>query len=228
MFRTVVLPVISDLKVSEITSSAATLTWTSSSDIDELVRYEVLASSDQKLIGKKKSAGNDKVVSSHSLVLSDLESGAKYTTAVSGKDIFGNQAISPSIEFDTKVDSDPPLIQNIKSDTSVDLGSKQSVQVLVSFGLSEPGLSYLEFGEGASGTYTKTITTDTEVSQNKFMVIPGLQPGESYHFRIVAKDRVGNSATSSDYLVLAPSQPVSLLDLIFGQVRQNFGWLSKL
>ena len=60
------------------------------------------------------------------------------------------------------------------------------------------------------------------------MVIPGLEPGQSYHYRIVAQDRVGNQSTSSDYLVLAPSQPVSLLDLIFSQIRINFGWLSQL
>lgn len=225
VFKTVVLPVISDFTITQVSSNIATLTWTSSSDIDELVRYEITGSGNKELIGKKLSAGNDQAVSKHTYQLSDLESGSQYSVLVSGKDVFGNQALSPTLTFSTKLDGDPPQILNVKTDTSVDLGSRQSVQVLVSFGLSELGTSIIEYGAGATGAYDSKVTTDTETSQNKFMVIPGLRPGESYHFHIVAKDRVGNTTTSADYLVLAPSQPVSLLDLIFGQVQQNFGWL---
>lgn len=228
IFKTVVLPVISDFKVSEVSSSEATLSWQSSSDIDELVRYEVISSGDAKVIGKKLTSGNDALVSQHIVRLSDLESGAGYAVTVLGKDVFGNQATSEVLHFDTTPDAEPPEILNLKSDTSVDLGSKQSVQVLVSFGLSEPGQTVLEYGLGASGAYTDTVKTDAEISQSKFLVIPGLTPGQSYHFRIVAQDRSGNKTTSADYLVLAPSQPLSLLDLIFGQVRQNFGWLANL
>lgn len=228
VFKTVVLPVINGFKVSEITSFSALLTWSSSSDIDELIRYEITANADEKLVGKKLSAGNDKLVSLHSFLLSDLESGSTYRVSVVGKDVFGNQAISQSLDFITLPDSEPPAIENIRSDTSVDLGSKQTVQVLVSFGLSEMGKAFIEYGEGATGSYTEKVDTDPEYSRNKFMVIPRLRPGQSYHFRIVARDRSGNEAKSADYLVLAPSQPLSLFDLIFGQVKQNFGWLSRL
>ncbi|MCC2631347.1 MAG: hypothetical protein K0S20_46 [Patescibacteria group bacterium] len=228
LFKTVVLPTIGEVTVSEITSHGALVSWISSSPIDELTRYEISSSTDTALIGKKFTTGNDQSVTSHTLTLSDLEAGSEYRLTASGKDLFGNQAISLPVSFTTLNDGDPPLIQNVKIDTSVDLGSKQSVQVLVSFGLSEPGIAVLDYGAGANGPYGQVVKTDTEISQNKFMVIPGLRPGESYHFRIVAKDKSGNEATSADYLVLAPSQPVSLFDLIFNQIRLNFGWLSNL
>lgn len=227
-FKTVILPQITNFSVSKITADTAILNWISSSDIDELVRYQITGSSDKTLIGKQGSAGNDKLVSSHTYTVENLESDSQYSVSVVGKDVFGNQALSKNLLFRTPVDQIAPDILNVKTDTAVDLGSHQSVQVLVSYGLSKKGTSIIEYGDGASGPYGQQVTTDTDITTNKFLVIPELQPGNSYHFHIVAKDKVGNIATSPDYLVLAPTQSVSLLDLIFGQIRTNFGWLGKI
>jgi hypothetical protein len=227
VFQTVVLPIITNFTLSEISSNSVFLSWNSSSDIDELIRFDIIEHVDRALIGKQDSKGNDILSTKHSLTLSGLESDARYRISVSGKDVYGNRAVSPTLEFRTKIDNDPPVLENIRTDTTVDLGSRQTVQVLVSFGISEPGKALIEYGEGASGPYSHKVETDEDFSRNKFMVIPGLRPGESYHFRIVAQDRVGNAVQSPDYLVLAPAQPVSLFDLIFGQIRSNFGWLGS-
>ena len=226
IFKTVVLPVITSFTVSAITAGSAHLAWVSSSDIDELIRYTVQTNDDPKLVGKQLSAGNDKLVSNHLYDLNDLSDNTDYSVSVIGKDVFGNQALSTTIKFKTPVDTVPPQITNIKTDTTVDLGSHQNVQVLVSFGLSKAGKAIIEYGVGASGTYDQKVDMDDSLSTNKFMVIPDLVPGQSYHFHIVATDRHGNKTTSADYLVLAPTQPVSLLDLIFGQIQSNFGWLA--
>lgn len=228
VFKTVVLPIISDVTVKKVTADTAIITWTSSSDIDEFIRYTISKTDESKLFGKQLTAGNDVLVSQHTFQLNDLESSTEYTVSLSGKDVFGNQAQSGNIKFTTAPDTQPPQIMNIKTDTTVDLGSKQSVQVLVSFGLSKPSTSIIEYGEGAGSTYNKKVTLDTELTTNKFLVIPDLKPGVSYHFHIVATDKRGNQATSADYLVLAPAQTVSLLDLIFGQISNNFGWLRNL
>ncbi len=228
IFATVVIPQIFDFAVSKITADSATLTWRSSSNIDELIRYEIKNHPDKSFIGKKFSGGNDVLGTEHTYLLTDLESAADYTVASLGKDIFGNQALSPTLSFTTLPDSTPPDILNIRNDTTIDLGSRQTVQVLVSAECSELCKVVVEYGPGASGPYDKKVETDTVFSRAKFLVIPGLEPGQSYHFRIVARDRTGNIANSPDYLVLAPVQPISLLDLIFGQIRNNFGWLGQL
>lgn len=228
VFATVVIPRITNLRVEDVTDISATVLWTSSSPIDELVRYEISDHPNAEFIGRRFSAGTDQMVVEHRLELSDLESSSEYVLSVLGKDIFGNQASSDTIRFNTQVDSKAPEILNIRSDTTVDLGSRQTVQVLVSFELSELGKAIIEYGPGANQPYDKKVETDIAYSRAKFMVIPGLQPGQSYHFRIVATDRAGNVAVSPDYLVLAPRQPLSLLDLIFGQIRENFGWLQNL
>jgi hypothetical protein len=228
LFKTVVLPLITNFTVSNITSSSVNLAWQSTSDIDELVQYVVTGSIDKTVVGKEGSAGTEILSSTHNYQITDLYSSSTYQVSVMGKDVFGNQAISGTLIFSTQKDTTPPVIENVKTDTSVNLGGNQTVQVLVSFGLSKPGTAYIEYGIGATGSYTDSVKTDTDTSPNKFMVIQNLQPGQSYHFRIVAKDLAGNIARSADYLVLAPTQPISLFDLIFGQIQSNFGWMGKL
>jgi hypothetical protein len=228
VFATVVIPQITDLRVDGVTADTAVVTWHSSSEIDELLRYEITDHPDKSFIGKKFSGGNDTLVTNHNYALSDLESSTTYVLSVLGKDVFGNQASSSAVKFTTLPDSTPPELVNVQSDTTIDLGSKQTVQVLVSCELSELAKVVIEYGTGSSGPYDKKVETDATFSRAKFLVIPGLQPGQTYHYHLLARDRVGNLTTSPDYLVLAPSQPVSLLDLIFGQIRQNFGWLTNL
>lgn len=228
VFKTVVLPTLSEIEVFDIQSQAAKLRWTASSEVDAFVRYEIKESNDPSLVGKKFATGDDALSREHVIQLSDLEPDTLYAVSTIGKDVFGNQAISPSKDFRTLSDHEPPLIENLRSDTTVDLGSKQTVQVLISFGISELAKAVISYGEGATGDYTQQIITDTDYSRSKFMVIPNLKPGNSYHFKVTVTDRSGNSADSPDYLVLAPAQPVSLLDLIFGQLRLNFGWLTTI
>ena len=228
VFRTVILPTISNFVVAGITSYGASLTWTSSSDINTFVRYEIVKTDDPALNGKKLATGDDKLISAHSIDLADLESSTVYNVTVSGNDIFGNQALSPTLTFITAPDTTPPTIENLKTDTTVDLGSKQSVQILVSFGLSELGHAFIEYGAGATGNYDKKVETDTDLSTTKFLVIPGLVPGESYHFHIVATDRAGNKTTSPDYLALAPAAQPDVFSLILNQFKTSFGFLANL
>jgi hypothetical protein len=228
VFATVVIPQITNLTVSGVTERGALVTWQSSSAIDELLRFEITAAGNPALVGKRGAGGSDTNTTDHVYSLEDLESDAVYSLTVFGKDQFGNQAISAPISFRTLPDQTPPQIVTIKSDTTVDLGSRQTVQVLVSIELSEMAMVRIDYGPNATGPYTDQVITDTQFSRAKFMVIPRLLPGQTYHYRIVVTDRAGNETISPDYLVLAPSQPISLLDLIVGQISANFGWLSNL
>ncbi|HSI20927.1 MAG TPA: fibronectin type III domain-containing protein [Verrucomicrobiae bacterium] len=228
LFKTVILPRIDDFTIFDIQSRSAKLKWVASTEVDAFVRYEILKAEDPKLNGKKLATGDDKLAIEHEIQLEDLEANTEYGVSLLGKDIFGNQAISPSKTFTTLPDREPPTIENLRSDTTVDLGSRQTVQVLISFGVSEAAKAVIEYGEGATGPFSKKIETDTDYTTNKFMVIPGLRPGESYHFKVVVTDRSGNVAESAEYNVLAPAKQVSLLDLIFGQLRMNFGWLTTI
>lgn len=223
VFKTVVLPIITNFKVSEITSNSAKLTWDSSSDIDAFINGQIIKTDDPTVLGKLYSAGDQKLVSNHVYLMADLESGATYTVSVIGKDVFGNQALSVSLTFETLPDHDPPQFENVTIKTSVDLGSQKTVQALVSFGLNERGIAKIHYGKGASGSMDQTVETDSDFTLNKFMVIPELEPGNTYHAQLEARDRAGNIGKSSEYLILAPTQPVTIFDLIFGQLRKNFG-----
>jgi hypothetical protein len=228
LFKTVILPRIDDFEIFDIQSRSVNLRWTASAEVDAFVRYEITASDTKELIGKKFATGDDKLALEHAIQLPDLEPSTVYSVTVQGKDVFGNQAVSPTKSFTTLPDHDPPVIENLRSDTTVDLGSRQTVQVLISFGTNEPAKAVVEYGDGAAGPYNKKIDNDTDFTKNKFLVIPALKPGNSYHFIIHVTDQSGNTADSADYLVLAPAQPKNFLSLILDQLKLNFGWLTTI
>lgn len=225
VFRSVTLPSITSVVVTEITADSALVRWEATSEVDGIVQYVPRDSASGAVPGVTAVA---ELKRSHEVRVTGLFADTEYSLSVTGRDAFGNQALPATATIRTGPDTTPPVIESLRTDTTVDFGSRQSVQVLVSFGLSEPGKAVLEYGEGAAGPMPQRVETDDSFSSSKFLVIPGLRPGDSYHFRIVATDRGGNRVESPEYLVLAPTQPVSLLDLIFGQVQRNFGWLSNL
>ena len=227
-FQTVIVPTIIEPVISAVSATSAKLTWKSSSDIDQLVHLEISKSYDPTLVGKKTTVGDEKLVSNHEAVLSDLASKSEYSLSIVGKDQYGNQATSQIITFTTLEDLEPAVFENIKTDTTVDLGSRQTVQVLVSIDLSKPATVVLEYGAGVGSAYEHKVTTDTELTRSKLLVIPGLQPGQSYHFHAVASTAQGVKNISEDSLVQAPTQSLSLTDLIFGQLQSQLGWLGKL
>lgn len=229
IFRTVTIPVITDVKIEDVTDRSAIIRWKSSSKIDELIEYEAMSSQlDDVALLEKQTSGTVDLVDDHALKLTGLDAVTKYRFKIYGKDAFGNKAASELFDFTTSIDKEPPIIKDIKTDTALNLGSRDTVQVLVSYSTDEAAQGFIEYGRGAAGPYNKISIKDESFTLSKVMVIPKLEPGLSYHFRVVATDKSGNSGYSEDQLVLAPSQGMSLLELILGKLGDAFGWMGKL
>lgn len=229
-FSTVILPIISAVKIEEIKDHSVIVRWTTSGKTDELIEYEALASDlgEEVELLTKKTSGSVDLFTDHAHKLNDLDAATSYRFRIYGKDPFGNKATSDIFEFKTSLDKEPPVITNLKTDTAVDLGSRDSVQVLVSWSTNEPADGQVEYGLGAGGEYTQSSIKDEAFANAKVIVVPKLKPGYSYHLRAVATDKSGNTGYSDDFLILAPSQGISLLELIFGRLGEAFGWMGKL
>ena len=229
MFRTVILPLITDVRIEDITDHSSIIRWTSSSKIDELIEYQALKSGiDDVPLLEKKTSGSVDLVTEHAHKLIDLDSVTTYRFRIYGKDTFGNQATSDVFEFTTGVDKEPPVVTNLKTDTALDLGSRDSVQVLVSYTTNESANGFIEYGRGAAGPYSNKSIVDGSYTMSKVIVVPKLTPGNSYHLRVVAEDRSGNVGYSDDQLVLAPQQGMTLLELILSKLGDAFGWMGDL
>src|SRR5690606_41798701 len=57
---------------------SAKLRWTASSEIDAFVRYEIIRTDDQSLVGKRFATGDNTLAREHVIQLDDLEAGTEY------------------------------------------------------------------------------------------------------------------------------------------------------
>ena len=93
-------PVISNIQASDLTSSSATITWTTDEVSDSQVEY-----------GKSTSYGNvtsigSPLVTAHNVSLSGLDAQTTYNYRVRSKDAAGNQAVSSNQTFITAAPPD--------------------------------------------------------------------------------------------------------------------------
>ncbi len=109
-------PTISSVASSGVTTSGATVTWTTNEASDTQVEYGTTTAYGSS------SALNSSMVTSHSVALSGLTAGTLYHYRVKSKDAAGNQAVSGDFTFTTSASggggggSDVPLSYNAITD----------------------------------------------------------------------------------------------------------------
>jgi hypothetical protein len=166
------------------------------------------------------------------VTLTNLTDNSKYFFKVKSRDKFGNLAESGVLELTTLTDTVPPAISEIRSETSVvGSGETSRIQIVISWSTDEPATSMVEYDEGLGlglRTYSQKTSQDQVFNQSHLVIISGLKPSATYHFRAVSKDRVGNESYSSDYTVLTPPKDISVLRLILKSWEETFAWVSNL
>ena|GEM_PF-3313990 len=94
-------PVITNVTASGITTSSATITWTTNENATSVVEYGTTT-------GYGTTTSDSSLVTSHSASLSGLSAGTTYHYRVKSTDAAGNQAVSPDYTFTTSSPPPPP------------------------------------------------------------------------------------------------------------------------
>jgi chitodextrinase len=176
-------PQISGVSVTSITSSSATIRWTT----DELADSEVL-------YGVSTSYGNTTSsvtkVTSHTIVLNSLAADTEYHFKVKSKDAAGNDSTSNDSLFKTLpgADTTAPVVQNSTCTASTN-------SITCTWTTGEPSDSVIRYG--LSETYTGGVEDGTMVKTHS-LTISDLIPGTLYHLKIYSKDAAGNTGDSGD------------------------------
>ncbi|MFA6602756.1 MAG: fibronectin type III domain-containing protein, partial [Candidatus Shapirobacteria bacterium] len=181
------LPVISQVK-AVVGENSAGITWATSEAATSRVVYSLGSSS--------VATSSADLVLGHSLSIVDLLSATLYHYFVSSSDAEGNQSTSPDYTFTTLAgpeagDNTAPSITDISvSDTTASSTS-------VSWKTNEVADGRVEYGETES--YERGIAEGNhDFKTEKKVVLLGLSPSTTYHYRITAIDTAGNINTSAD------------------------------
>jgi phosphodiesterase/alkaline phosphatase D-like protein len=188
-------PVISSVASSGITSSNATITWSTNEPADSQVEYGLTASYGSS------TPLNTSLVTSHSMALSGLSAGTTYHYRVKSKDAAGNLAVRGDYNFTTTTlpDTQFPVISNVASSAVTSSGAT------ITWTTNEVTDSQVEYGLTTS--YGSSTPLNTSLVTSHSMALSGLSASTTYHYRVKSKDATANQAVSGDYSFTTSAQP---------------------
>jgi hypothetical protein len=180
-------PTISAIAASAITSSGATISWTTNESSDTQVEYGTTTS-----YGSSTTL-NPSMVTGHSASLSGLQSNRLYNYRVKSRDAAGNLATSANFTFTTSSTADTvaPVISAVVSSAIT------SVAATVSWTTNEPSDTQVVYG--ATTSYGSSTVLDVTLGTSHLAVLGVLTPSTLYHYRVRSRDAAGNLATSADF-----------------------------
>ncbi len=131
-------------------------------------------------------------MTSHRVTITGLDPGTWYNCRVLSRDAAGNLAQSDRYEFLTSDDT-PPVISGV---TVIDITASS---VTITWVTDERADSQVEYGLTAN--YGSSSTVDSTLVYDHLVVLTGLAPQTTYHYRVKSTDYWANSTQSPDATV---------------------------
>lgn len=179
-------PTISSISVAALATSTARITWTTNEAASSRIDYGTTS-------GYGTASTSAALVTSHSLGFTGLTPATVYHYRVQSVDAASNTATSSDLTFttDSLPDTTAPGISGISVDPESD-------SVTVYWTTDEAASSIVEYGP--SSTYVSS-TTESDTSPrvtSHTVVISGLEPCVTYHYRVVSRDASNNEVEGND------------------------------
>jgi PKD repeat protein len=179
-------PLISDVQVSEVADSQATVSWTTDEPSDSQVEYGLTDAYGS-------ATGLDTaLVTGHAFQLAGLTPETIYHYRVLSADADDNMAASGDHIFETEPEPDrtSPVL------SAVTVSSISDTMAVLSWTTNEPADSRVEYGLLAE-MYNWTLE-DTALTFEHSLDLFGLTPFTEYHFRLLGQDAAGNEGVTQD------------------------------
>ena len=180
-------PVISPPAAGSITTSGATISWTTDQPSDSQVEYGTT-----QLYGSSTNLDTS-LVTSHSQALTGLTAGTTYHYRVKSRNAAGQLSTSGDFTFTTgsQGDTTPPVI------SAVSAGSFTTSGATISWTTNEASDTQVEYGTTTG--YGSATTLAPALTTSHSQALAGLTAGTLYHYRVKSRDAAGNLATSQDF-----------------------------
>jgi len=175
-------PVISNVSVSNVTSSTASISWTTDQPSSSQVDYGTTTNYGSS------TPLNPTLVTSHSASLTALTPSTTYHFIVLSQDSNPTVSASSDATFTTLIDA-PPVISGVSS-------SPSSSSMVVSWTTDKPATSQVNYGTSTS--YGLSTPLDSTLVTSHSVTMSGLAPSTTYDFRLDSTDSLGTLAQSGN------------------------------
>jgi len=188
-------PTLSSIAAGSITSTSATITWSTNEVATSQVEYGLTTSYGSS------SALNSSLVTAHSRVLNGLSPSTTYHYRVISRDAAGNTGTSGDRTFTTAAapDTTAPAISGI--------GTSNITTTAATISWTTNELSDTQIQYGTTTSYGSSTTRNTTLTTNHSQQLTGLLPSTLYHYRVLSRDGAGNLATSGDRTFTTATPP---------------------
>ncbi|MFZ5875638.1 MAG: fibronectin type III domain-containing protein [Nitrospirota bacterium] len=182
-------PGISGVAVGGITSTAATVTWTTSEPATSWVEYGTGTTYGLRTTENLTLAG------SHQHQLTGLQASTLYHYRVVNRDSAGNLAVSADRTFTTlaAADTTAPTISAVAATTVTSTGAT------VTWTTNEAATTQVQYGTTTAYGFTTALNSTLLTAHNQ--ALTGLAASTTYNFRVLSRDADGNLATSANFTV---------------------------
>jgi hypothetical protein len=189
--QTLPAPAISAVSVSGITTTSATITWTTDQASTSLVNYGTSAAYGSA------STLNSTLSTSHSVTLTGLTPGTTYDFDVVAANSAGATSTSNNLTFTTT--ALPPVI------SAVSTSGITTTSATVTWTTDQATTSLVNYGTSAA--YGSASTLNSTLSTSHSVTLTGLTPGTTYDFDVVAANSAGTSSTSNNLTFTTTALP---------------------
>jgi hypothetical protein len=184
-------PVISNVAVSSITNTSATITWTTDQASSSLVNFGTTTGYGSA------SPLNPTLVTSHSVTLTGLTLGTTYDFDVVSANLGAMSSTSANSTFTTtSVVSSPPVITNVATTNLT------GTSVTVTWTTDQPSSSQINYG--TTTAYGSSTTLDPTLVTAHSETITGLTAGTAYDFDVTSTTAASLSTTSPNSTFSTP------------------------
>ena len=207
-------PVISAVAASAITTTGATITWTTDKTSDSQVDYGTTTA-----YGSSTTL-NTALVTSHSQAVTGLTANTLYHYRVKSKDSGGNLTTSGDFTFTTLGNTTGPVISAVAASGITTTGAT------ITWTTDKTSDSQVDYG--TTTAYGSSTTLNTALVTSHSQALAGLTPNTLYHYRVKSKDSGGNLSTSTDFTFTTLGGTTKYLsDLTWTSMTNGWGPVEK-
>ena len=191
-------PNITNIVVSNTTTTAATFTWTTDELSDSTLGYSTNTSYSNEV-------GSISMGTSHTINLTNLTPNTSYYYRVISADALNNKSTvedSSTQSFTTLADTTGPVISDIKAVVG-------ETQAGISWSTTEESTSRVEYSVDTS--YSEA-TSSASLDFGHALTLSGLVIDTTYNYRVISVDSSDNSSTSPSYTFTTSAITVADLD----------------
>jgi hypothetical protein len=217
-------PQIRNFELTFVGEDSAIFEWNTTFPAESLIEYEHLGT------GDRETKGSPTLSSSHTVQLTDLEFGALYRAKAIAIGEDGGTSESNSVEFETVIDTEPPVVSNVSTESTLFPGAEARVQTIVSWKTNKLAICRFNYQQGlAPGVDVFDLDPrDSSFMTNHVQVVVEFKPATVYQFWFICDDRFGNEGVSEKFVVFTPQQEKNIIDIIIENFEDTFGWVKNI